>query len=144
MSATLKQIRAGIATNLGSIAGIQALAYMPSNPTPPTLYVWPEETDYDLTMQRGLDCYHLIVQAMIGFVTDQGAQETLDAMLDSFGSSSVKVAVESDTTLGGLVDDLRVVKQSGYRLYEVPNVGRGMSAGQILGAEWSVEVYVTP
>lgn len=143
MSATLAQVRKGIATNLGAISGVQVSPYMLSNPTPPMLYVFPDEVDFDLTMHRGLDCFRLTIQAMIGFVGDEGAQTLLDTLIDPNDSSSVKKAVESDKTLGGVVDDLRVTKQTGYRLYEVPNVGRGMSSAQIIGAEWTVEVYVS-
>jgi len=141
VTATLAQIREGLAANLSAIPNVQVSAYMLSSPTPPTLWVFPEETDFDLTMQRGLDCYHLTIQAYIGAVADEGSQVLLDTLLDPASATSVKAAVEADRTLGGAVESLRVTKQTGYRLYQVPNMGHATSMAQILGCEWTVEVY---
>lgn len=143
MTASFTQIRKGIATNLGSLGDPwQVSPYMIGNPTPPTIWVVPEESDYDEAMGRGLDCLKFTVQAFVGVVADQQAQARLDALLDPASSTSVKALVESDKTLGGAVQTLRVVKHHGYQIYEHPNVGRGMSHGQFVGSQWSVDVYV--
>lgn len=141
MSATLTQIREALATALDAIPDVQASAYMLGNPTPPSVWVFPDETDYDETMQRGLDCFKFTVQGFAGLVADKAAQITLDKMLAPDGASSVKAAVESDRTLGGIVDDLRVVRHTGYQIYQRPNLGSGTSQGQLISAEWTVEVY---
>lgn len=138
----MKQIRAGIAANLDAIPNVQASAYMLANPLPPSVWVVPDETDYDEAMQRGLDCVKITVQAFAGLVADQGAQALLDEMLDPAGATSVKAAIEADRTLGGVVDDLRVVRHTGYQVFQRPNLGSGTSTGQLVGAEWSVDVYV--
>lgn len=59
----------------------------------------------------------------------------LDEMLEAAGERSVKALLEADRTLGGSVEDLMVVANSGYRLYPSPE-------GPQLGAEWTV-TYVT-
>lgn len=143
MSVTLTEIREAIATNLDTIPNVQVSAYMLGNPTPPTLWLYPDEADYDTTMQRGGDCLKFLVQGIAGLVADQGAQMLLDQMLAPTGSTSVKAAIESDKSLGGLVGNeaTRVVRHRGYQIYQRPNVGAGIAHGQLLGAEWEVEVY---
>ena len=133
--ATFKQIREGIATNLQGISGLQQSAYVLAEPTLPAAQVAPMEIEYDKAFQRGLDALEFKVMVLVGSVSDIGAQKNLDPFLDPSGSKSIKAAVESDDTLGGLVESVRVVRCSGYRLYE--------RAGQApaLGAEWTVEVW---
>ena len=56
-------------------------------------------------------------------------------MLAPTGATSVKAAVESDRTLGGVVESLRVTQCSGYQTYTLPG------DRQVLGAEWTVEIH---
>jgi len=132
---TLAELRAGLATNLATIADTQISAYMLAQPTPPTIQILPEEIDYDGAMQRGMDTWRITVQAFVGLVSDIGAQKRLDLMLAPTGSTSVKAAVESDTTLGGKCDDLRVTQATGYKIYSLQG-----QAAAVLGAEWTVEI----
>jgi hypothetical protein len=142
MSVTMAQIRTALAANLDAIPSVQASPYMLANPTPPTVWVVPDETDYDEAMQGGLDVVKVTIQAFAGLVADQAAQKLLDEMLDPTGSSSVKATVEADKTLGGMVQDLRVTRHHGYQVYQRPNLGSGTSTGQVIGSEWTVEIYV--
>jgi len=132
--ATLKQIREGLATRLDTITGIQASAYMLTNPTPPAAHVIPGSIDYDGAMQRGHDVWELTVQVFVGLVADRGAQLRLDTMLAPSGGDSVKAAIEGDRTLGGVVDTLRVSRMTGYQVFN-------LERGPVLGAEWTVLVY---
>lgn len=142
MSATVAQMRAGLAANLSTISDVQVSAYILGQPTFPTIWVIPHETDYDETMGRGLDLFKFTVQAMAGLIADQGSQMVLDQMLDPTDAMSVKTAIESDRTLGGTVETLRVVRQSGYQIYEWPKIrGMSYSHGQLIAAEWEVDVY---
>lgn len=132
---TLTEIREGIASNLASITGAQVSAYALANPTLPALQVTPEKIDYDTAFQRGGDYWRLRITVLVGEVSNLGAQKKLDAMISPSGALSVKAATESDDTLAGDVDRIRVTTCSGYRLYE--------RTGQppALGAEWEVEVW---
>lgn len=132
--ASLTDIREALAANLASITGLQQSAYLLSNPTPPAAEVQPSEIDYDAAFQRGMDEWTLIVRVFVGVSSDIGAQKRLDGMIASSGASSIKAAVESDRTLGGAVDDLRVTRCTGYRVF-----AREGGAG-VLGAEWEVQV----
>lgn len=131
--ADLSDVREGLAANLGLIEHVQVSAYMLGNPTPPAIEVMPDETEYDKTFRRGMDRWFLKVRAFVGKPSDIGSQKRLDRMIATSGANSVKAAIETDCTLGGVVDDLRVVKCSGYRTY-------GQTPG-VLGAEWLVEVW---
>jgi hypothetical protein len=137
MAVTLTQIREGIAANLAVLDGCQVSAYMLSNPTPPTIHVYPAEIDYDLAMGRGLDKWTFTVQAFVALSTDIGAQVKLDAFLAPSGSQSVKAAIEADGTLGGIVADTTVVSCTGYRVYARDG------GGPVLGAEWQVDVLAS-
>lgn len=134
--AELADIRAGLAANLGTIAGVNVSAYARDNILTPALQVYgPDEVVYDLAMQRGLDMMTLVVQGLAGSPAEQARQVMLDQWLAPSGSSSVKAAIESDPTLGGVVTAARVTRASGYRVYALPN------KGSTLGAEWFVEIH---
>jgi hypothetical protein len=140
MAATLTAIRSGLKANLDpltAVEGMQISAYLLSSPTPPAIQIYPAETEYDLAMGRGLDRWTLTVQAFFALTSDVGSQVSLDALLAPAGPLSVKQAVESDSTLGGLVDDLSVVSCTGYRVYVRD------SGGPVLGAEWEVQVLAS-
>lgn len=140
MSASIQQIRAGIAANLATIQGVQVSAYTLPNPTPPTVWVFPDETDYHEASQNGLAFAKMAVRALVGTIADQGAQILMDQMLDPAGAKSVKAAIESDRTLGGLVSDLVVERHNGYQLMKNPVAPD--TAPQYLVAQWQVLVLV--
>jgi hypothetical protein len=133
----LAVIREGLKANLdpvGQLLGLQVTAYMLASPMAPFIEIMgPDEITYDIAMQRGGDSTIMIVRAFVSASLDQGAQINLDKMLASSGESSVKEAIESDTTLGGAVDDLRVTRCSGYRLYRP-------DTGPLLGAQWFTQI----
>lgn len=131
---SLTDIREGLAANLATISGLQQSAYLLSNPTPPAAEVQPDEVEYDRSFQRGTDRWQLIVRCFVGATSDVGAQKRLDRMLASSGADSVKQALESDRTLGGAADDVRVVRCTGYRIFARDG------GASVLGAEWTVQV----
>lgn len=111
---TLAAIRQGIAANLSTISGLRTSWFVPDNPSPPIAIVVPERVDYDVSFARGSDTYALNVLIIGGRINERTAQSSLDAFLDSTGTSSVKTAIESDKTLGGAAHSLRVTDWSGY------------------------------
>lgn len=112
--ATIAQIRQGISNNLQTIAGLRTSETVPDNPQPPIAIVSPNAIQYDLTFQRGLDLYNFVVMIVVGRASERQAQRTLDAFCAGTGASSVKAAIESDRTLTGLVNDLRVTSMRNY------------------------------
>jgi hypothetical protein len=111
---TLAAIRQGIAANLSTISGLRTSWFVPDNPSPPIAIVVPERVDYDVSFARGSDTFYLNVLIIGGRINERTAQSSLDAFLDSTGTSSVKTAIESDKTLGGAAHSLRVTDWSGY------------------------------
>lgn len=135
-----------LAANLASIDGLQESAYLLANPTPPSAEVQVGRTMYDQAMHRGVDNVTLIVRAFVAFSSDVGASKRIRTFLASDGPTSIKAAIESDLTLGGLADDLWVKECTGEKgfLREIAagSSGRGSAQGPLLGAEWTVEVLL--
>jgi len=112
---TLSDSRTGIATNLGTISGLRTSAYVPDEPKPPIAIIFPENISFDTAFGRGLDTYTFTVQVIVSKISDRNAQSNLDGYCNPSGASSIKAALESDKTLGGLVQDLRVTEARDYR-----------------------------
>lgn len=132
--ASLTSIRNGIATNLGNISSLSVYGYVPDSIEPPTAIVGVVESiDYDSTMARGSDTYNIPILLYVSRVDAQDSQETLDGYLASTGASSVKAQVESDLTLSGSAQSVRVVEADNYGVYTVNDI-------DYLGVEFGVEV----
>lgn len=148
MSEITKAIRAGIVTNLQTIdgaqlssGGIQIVPYMIAAASPPVLWVIPGPTRYDETFDRGLDRLTWRVQAVVGVGLEEAAQIVLDELNEPGGPTSVKEAVESDPTLGGGVDDLRVTATSGYLPYVMDAVSTSIGGGrQLISCDWFLDI----
>jgi hypothetical protein len=132
--ANLTNIRNEIKNNLANISTLSVYGYVPDMVEPPTAVVGVMETiNYDASMQRGADRYEIPVFLYVSRVDAQDSQETLDGYLASSGATSVKAQVESDTTLNGEAQSVRVVSASNYGVYEINNIA-------YLGVEFIVEV----
>ena len=132
--ASLSSIRTGIATNLGNITSLSVYGFVPDSIEPPTAVIGVvDNIEYDSTMARGADTYTIPVFLYVSRVDAQDAQDTLDGYLASSGASSVKAQVESDITLGGEAQSVRVVSASNYGVYTINNI-------DYLGVEFLVEV----
>jgi len=112
---TLSDIRTGLATNLATIDGLRTSAFVPDEPKPPIAVIFPDNISFDTAFNRGLDTYSFSVQVIVSKVSDRNAQSNLDGYCNPDGAQSVKAAIESDRTLGGLIQDLRVTEARDYR-----------------------------
>ena len=83
--------------------------------------------------RRGTDKLTFVVQAIVGTIDSVGSQRLLSTYVQASGSQSVKAAIESDRTLGGIADDLRV---TGY-LGDAAILSNGV---EYLTGQWTVEV----
>ena len=132
--ASLSSIRSGIATNLGNISSLTVFGFVPDSIEPPTAVVGVvDNIEYDTSMARGADTYTIPVFLYVSRVDAQDAQDTLDAFLASTGSSSVKTQIESDSTLSGVANSVRVVEADNYGVYTINNI-------DYLGVEFMIEV----
>ena len=132
--ADIAAIRAGIATNLGTITGLRTSSFVPDVLNPPVAVVRPDNIAFDTAFARGLDTLEFVVMTIVGRVDERTSQARLDAYCNSTGASSVKRAIESDRTLGGAVSDLRVTEMRNYTSVSIGDV-------IYLAAEFVVQVY---
>lgn len=112
--ASLTDLRVGIAARLATISGLRTAATVPDNPNPPIAVVIPNSVTYDETFNRGMQTYSFTVVLIVGRVDERTAQNKLDAFVSSTGASSVKLAIESDKTLGGKAFDTIVTEMRSY------------------------------
>lgn len=130
---TISGLRTGLATNLARISGLRTSATVPDDPKPPIAIVVPSGITYDTAFSRGADTYDFTVLVIVGRVSERTAQTLMDGYCNPSGSSSVKTALEYDTSLGGYAFDLRVTEMRNYQ---------SLAIGEItyLAAEFVVQV----
>lgn len=133
---TIGEIRDGIRTRLKTIQNLRVPDRVPDTIDPDAAVVRYAGTDFDSSMSRGSDDHTYIVQIFTSKASDRG-QDALYEYLDGSGSRSVKVAVEADPTLGGLVDFAVVT--------EVREPGAAEPGGvEMYSAEIVIAVSVVP
>jgi hypothetical protein len=157
MALDLTDIREALAANMHTLLHSelvkQVSPWLLDNPTLPCLQVaGVRNIEYDQAFQRGGDSLFIVIEAAIGRATDVGAQKTLDRLLAASGPTSLKAAVEADTSLtsrynvdDGLrhdfepaCDDLQVETYEGQARFTFP------TATDALLATWIVQVEITP
>ena len=131
---SITDLRDGLATNLATISGLRTAAEVPDNPSPPIAVVQLQSVNYDGAFQQGMTTYNFLVSVIVGRAAEREAQRRLDAYASSSGSQSVKLAVQSDRTLGGNAFDVRVSEMS--------NIGAVLlGEATYLAADFVVTVY---
>lgn len=131
---SISDIREGLATNLATIAGLRSTAEIPDNPSPPIAVVVLQSVNYDGAFQQGMTTYNFVVTVIVGRPAEREAQRRLDAYASSTGASSVKLAIQSDKTLGGSAFDVRVT--------DMNNIGAVLlGEATYLSADFAVTVY---
>ena len=133
--ASIASIRAGLATNLATITGLRtnSTGTIPDNVNPPYAIVSPSSIDYHRAFNNALSTYNFTVTVVVGRGDDRTAQRNLDVYCSPTGSSSIRVAIESDRTLGGVVFDTIV---TGMRNYGSITIGEN----PYLAAEFDIAV----
>lgn len=128
---TITEIRAGIRTLVRTIPNLKVPLRVPDTIDGDAAVVRYAGTIFDSTMSRGSDDQNYIIQLFTSKASDRG-QDALYEYCDGEGERSVKVAMEADPTLGGLVMDASVT--------EVREPGTASPAGVDF---YSVEIVVT-
>ncbi|CAB4173457.1 hypothetical protein UFOVP943_39 [uncultured Caudovirales phage] len=105
---TVSQIKAGLAANLATVSGLRAYAYQPDNVNTP--FAWPllDSIQYNGAMGGGLITHKFTISVVVGRSAERTAQSLFDGYLSYKGATSIRQAIESDRTLGGVVQDLIV------------------------------------
>lgn len=102
------QVREGLKANLETIKGMRVYDLIPSVPVAPASVVGQLDFTFDLNNARGLDQANLDVVVLVQRFTERTGQNDLDKYLAGSGAYSIKAAIESDLTLGGACNTLRV------------------------------------
>lgn len=105
-----------------NISGLRAYDTIPDQVNPPCAIVRPASYAYDVTMGRGTDEAFFDIQVIAGRASERAGQDTLDTYLASSGATSVKAALESDTTLNSTTNDLRVIGWGDYSTVEIGGI----------------------
>ena len=105
------------------------------SPTPPWIDIYPGDPFYEYVAMSNEIEYLVIVRARVSTADSDGGRALLLSMMDPHAATSMALAISSDRTLNGTVEDLAVNPPTGYGLY--PAVGVD---GALLGCAWQVRV----
>jgi hypothetical protein len=106
MPATISQVATGLATNLGTISGLRTTSFQPDQLNPPLAFPVLNSVNYHRAMGGGDVTMEWTVFVIVGRYVDRTAFATLDGYLSYSGATSIRAAIESDKTLGGVCQTL--------------------------------------
>lgn len=126
-------VRDGLKANLTTITGLRCYDTIPDSVNVPAGIIGLLSLNFDQALKRGLDFATVDVTILVSRMSERSAQNKLDSLLASTGVSSIKTALESDTTLSGSISTLRVISAT-------PTVVQ-VSGIDYLAYSYSVEIY---
>jgi hypothetical protein len=129
----ISDLRTGLANNLKTISGLRVVETLPDVVNPPMAMIGLTKIAYNKQNNQAMSEYTFKVTVVVGRVSERIAQQTLDVLV-SPGAGSVKVAVESDRTLGGNAYEVFISELSAYGAVTVNGI-------DYLSAEFSVQVF---
>jgi hypothetical protein len=106
----ITEIIAGLKTNLQTIPGLRVEENLPEMVNPPVAIVALADIEYDGAFNRGMTTYNFDVTVIVGRADSRGAQRSVLGYASPVSASSIKVAIESNRNLDGLIYDLRVTQ----------------------------------
>lgn len=132
--ASLATIRDGLKTRLATIAGLQVYDTMPDTANPPCAIVGvPARIAYDFVMRSAVARYEIPVRVFAGRVVEAETQDRLDGYISPDGATSLRAAIDGDSTLNGAAHSTRVTEARDYGVYTLGDV-------QYIGVEIVCEV----
>ena len=135
---TLADIRQGLAANLQALPGVEVYEREGGMVNVPCVVVVTPSIDYHQSFSAaGLCRYDFRLMALVQSADSDQSGIDLDAYADPTSPTSVRVAVESDRTLGGIADDLICTSFRPLSSEEVSGIG-------YWGGEFTVTVYARP
>jgi hypothetical protein len=105
----ISKVRDALGENISSITGIRIYDRIPDVVVPPCAVVGQLDFTFDIDNARGLDQASVDIFVLVQRISERAGQDKLDELLAGTGNKSIKTAIESDRTLGGLVNTLRVI-----------------------------------
>lgn len=126
-----------IADELSAVQDLQVIGEMNLTPqTIPSIDIYPDDEFQTPSAFGGKVTLNLLIRARVNTVEHEGAQRLLFSLMDPYTeATSLMLAVESDTTIGGKVDNIACDPPSGFGAYVEPD-----GKGALLGCTWRARV----
>jgi hypothetical protein len=137
VTASISQVRKGLEFRLKSITGLHAYPVWPDTVLTPAAIVKPMTGLFHQAMGSPGHAELTMEITFLAAASGKGlanGQKILDDYLDVEGPKSIKKAIESDITLGGIATTLIVTGWSGYGSMVVGEI-------EYLGAQLQVDVW---
>jgi hypothetical protein len=131
----LADIRPALATALAPIAGLRSTLRSDQLNTPCVEIGWPTRIDFDEDSDDDAT-YTIPVRAWIGLAENRASADLLQGYMAKTGSKSIRAALETDTTLGGKCESLRVTAMTGSGADEAE-----VGGPTYLVADWEVQIF---
>ncbi|MFD8531528.1 hypothetical protein ACFV0L_29320 [Streptosporangium canum] len=119
-------IRVGLAGAVRDrIPSLNCFGYVPDSVPEPCFYAGEVDITFDRTFGRGLDEIEVTCRLLVSRADDRAGQAALDRYLAGSGPRSIKAALVAargapgEHALGGLCDDLHLMRVQAYRMYQV-------------------------
>lgn len=106
MPATVSQVADGLKARLATITGLRTFSYQPEQVNPPMAFPILESVEYHRAFGGGDVQMRWTVMTIVGRYLDRVAHANLDGYLSYSGATSLRAAIEGDTTLGGVAQTL--------------------------------------
>lgn len=106
MPATVSQVAEGLRVRLSQVNGLRTFAYQPDQLNPPVAFPVLETVEYHRAFGGGDVQMRWQMFVIVGRYLDRVAHSNLDGYLSYSGPTSLRAAIEGDTTLGGVVQAL--------------------------------------
>lgn len=129
----LNAVAEGIADNIGTIDGLQALDYGPDDGVEPLFWVGGIEEQFDTAMGRGQDELSITCWLIVSRADDENGQKQVREYMAGSGTKSVRTVLCTDKTLGGAASDCRVTFARGPIPIE-------LGSNRYIGAQFTIWV----
>lgn len=114
MPATVSQVAEGLKVRLATVSGLRTFSYQPEQINPPVAFPVLDSVEYHHAFGGGNVRMRFMVFVIVGRYLDRVAHTNLDGYLSYSGATSLRAAIEGDTTLGGVAQSL--VMDSGLQI----------------------------
>lgn len=129
----LNAVAEGIAANIDTIDGLQALDYGPDDGVEPLFWVGGIEETFDTAMGRGQDDLTITCWLIVSRADDKSGQTKVREYMAGSGTKSIRTVLRTDKTLGGSASDCRVLSVRGPIAIE-------LGSNRYIGAQFTIWV----
>lgn len=101
MAGSVTAVANGIKNQLATVEGLRTFSYQPEQLNPPLAFPILNAVDYHRAFGGGDVVMDWSIMVIVGRYLDRVAHANLDAYLAFSGATSIREAIEADTSLGG-------------------------------------------